>query len=162
MAYAFLGYGLAFGDGNPFCGDRYFGLAHLPDDRLGHLFFHYTFAATAATIPSGVMVGRCTTTAYVTYTLLVSAFSYPIASHWAWAPEGWLNSLGYNDFAGSGVVHLLGGTTGVVASAVVGPRTERLAPDGSFKNILGHNIPVSIPFFSPSLCAKKKQKNSAV
>jgi Amt family ammonium transporter len=71
------GYGLSFGKSiNGFCGTQYFALANLPDDRLAHFFFMFTFAATAATITSGVVHEPCLITAYVCYTILISGSEY--------------------------------------------------------------------------------------
>jgi len=73
LAYLIFGYGLAFGETeNGFCGTEYFGLVGLPDDKLAHCFFHYSFASCAGTIISGVVHERCTMTAYFWYTFLIS------------------------------------------------------------------------------------------
>jgi Amt family ammonium transporter len=72
LVYFATGYALSFGGGNAFCGTDYFGLIGLPDDQLAMCFFQYTFAATAATIPSGVVHERCTLTAYLCYTTLIA------------------------------------------------------------------------------------------
>ena len=79
------------------------------------------FAATAATIVSGAIAERCQFLAYFVYSVLITGFVYPPVSHWAWHPAGWLYTTGYfKDFAGSGVVHLLGAScslTGVTLSS---------------------------------------------
>ena len=74
FAFFLTGYGLSFGKSNGFCGTEFFALVGLPDDKLAHCFFMFTFAATAATIPSGVVHERCCITAYICYTALISGF----------------------------------------------------------------------------------------
>ena len=68
------------------------------------------FAATAATLVSGSLAERCSFTAYIVYSIMITGFIYPIIAHWVWHPEGWLSIMGFHDFAGSAVVHLTGGT----------------------------------------------------
>ena len=72
LFYLLFGYALAFGDGNSFCGTRYFALVDLPYEKMGHCFFQYTFAATAITIVSSPVHERCSMTAYFAYTILIS------------------------------------------------------------------------------------------
>ena len=73
------------------------------------------FAATAATIVSGAIAERCQFMAYFVYSVIITGCVYPPVSHWAWDPSGWLHNTGYfKDFAGSGVVHLLGATSSLV------------------------------------------------
>ena len=67
------------------------------------------FAATAATLVSGSLAERCSFTAYIVYSIMITGFIYPIIAHWVWHPEGWLSIMGFHDFAGSAVVHLTGG-----------------------------------------------------
>ena len=76
LAYFATGYALCFGGGNGFWGTEYFGLIGLPDDQLAAVFFQYTFAATAATIPSGPVHERCTMTAYLCYTTLIAGIKF--------------------------------------------------------------------------------------
>ena len=71
ITFFLTGYGLSFGKSNGFCGTEFFALVGLPDDRFAHCFFMFTFAATAATIPSGVVHERCCITAYICYTALI-------------------------------------------------------------------------------------------
>lgn len=107
-------------------------------DKYLNLFWMTVFCATAATIVSGAVAERLRFEAYLLYTLAVSAVIYPICGHWIWG-NGWLAKLGAVDFAGSGVVHALGGLIGLAGAYVLGPRY------GKYKNgvprvIPGHNM----------------------
>jgi Amt family ammonium transporter len=107
-------------------------------------FFQVVFAATSATIVSGAMAERTQFKSYLIYTCFISAFIYPISGHWVWG-GGWLARLGFHDFAGSTVVHTVGGWAALIGAAVLGPRTGKYlkGPDGtvSVKAFPGHNIP---------------------
>jgi Amt family ammonium transporter len=107
-------------------------------------FFQVVFAATAATIVSGAMAERTKFKSYLIYTCFISAFIYPISGHWVWG-GGWLANLGFHDFAGSTVVHSVGGWAALIGAAVLGPRAGKYVrgPDGktSVKAFPGHNIP---------------------
>ena len=107
-------------------------------------FFQVVFAATAATIVSGAMAGRTQFKSYLVYSCFISAFIYPIQGHWIWG-GGWLSKLGFYDFAGSTVVHSVGGWAALMGAAVIGPRLGKYVkgPDGnvSVKAFPGHNIP---------------------
>merc|ERR1719209_2181386 len=93
-----------------------------PDPDAAGWFFSFSFCATAATIVSGAMAERCELTTYFLYSTLLSGLIYPAAAHWAWSEAGWLAAYGYRDFAGSGVVHLLGGICALTGATVLGPR----------------------------------------
>jgi Amt family ammonium transporter len=107
-------------------------------------FFQVVFAATAATIVSGAMAERTQFKSDLIYTCFISAFIYPISGHWVWG-GGWLAELGFHDFAGSTVVHSVGGWAALMGATVVGPRLGKYikGPDGriSVKAFPGHNIP---------------------
>jgi Amt family ammonium transporter len=107
-------------------------------------FFQVVFAATAATIVSGAMAERTQFKSYLIYTCFISAFIYPISGHWVWG-GGWLANLGFHDFAGSTVVHSVGGWAALMGAIVLGPRIGKYVkgPDGkvSVKAFPGHNIP---------------------
>ena len=107
-------------------------------------FFQVVFAATAATIVSGAMSERTQFKSYLIYTVFISAFIYPISGHWVWG-GGWLAKLGFHDFAGSTVVHSVGGWAALMGAAVIGPRIGKYVKgeDGkvSVKAFPGHNIP---------------------
>jgi Amt family ammonium transporter len=106
-------------------------------------FFQVVFAATAATIVSGAMAERTQFKSYLIYTCFISAFIYPISGHWIWG-GGWLANLGFHDFAGSTVVHSVGGWAALMGAAVLGPRIGKYVKgkDGgiSVKAYPGHNI----------------------
>lgn len=107
-------------------------------------FFQVVFAATAATIVSGAMAGRTQFKSYLVYSVFISAFIYPIQGHWIWG-GGWLAQLGFHDFAGSTVVHSVGGWSALTGALVIGPRLGKYvqSPSGAVtvKAFPGHNIP---------------------
>jgi len=130
-----VGYALAYGvngegTSNPFVGEGQFLLLGAPD--LGLFLFRYAFAATASTIVSGSIVGRILFKHYIILALLMSTVIYPIAAHAAWSPQGFMNSLGFLDYAGSCVVHVTGGMVGLCASVWLGPRRNVFRPDGEY------------------------------
>jgi Amt family ammonium transporter len=104
-------------------------------------FFQMVFAATAATIVSGTMAERTKINAYMAYSFLISAIIYPVFGHWAWG-GGWLATMEtpFRDFAGSAVVHTVGGTAALVGGLMVGPRIGKFGPDGKPRNIPGHSV----------------------
>jgi Amt family ammonium transporter len=113
-------------------------------------FFQSVFAATAATIVSGGIAERTRFPAYIVMSMIITGLIYPISGHWAWgslwlgeAGAGWLESLGFIDFAGSTVVHSVGGWVALAGAIVVGPRIGKYAADGEAKAIPGHNIPLA-------------------
>ncbi|MEX1018164.1 MAG: ammonium transporter [Litorilinea sp.] len=134
VAYFFFGYAIMYGtsiggfigsDGFLLLGD-YYDVVHARD-----WFFQVVFAATAATIVSGAMAERTRITAYMAYSFLVSAIIYPISGHWVWSGDGWLGNMGYHDFAGSGVVHMVGGFIALAGAKMVGPRLGKYNADGT-------------------------------
>lgn len=102
-------------------------------------FFQVVFAATAATIVSGAMAERTKFTSYLIYCVFISAIIYPVSGHWIWSENGWLTSLGFHDFAGSTVVHSVGGWAALMGALILGPRTGKYV-GGKAKAIPGHNI----------------------
>jgi Amt family ammonium transporter len=110
-------------------------------------FFQVVFAATAATIVSGAMAERTQFKSYLVYTCFISALIYPISGHWIWG-GGWLSNLGFHDFAGSTVVHSVGGWAALMGAAVLGPRQGKYVKgaDGSIsvRAFPGHNIPLAM------------------
>ncbi|NCB02841.1 MAG: ammonium transporter [Spirochaetia bacterium] len=107
--------------------------------------FQVVFAATAATIVSGAMAERTKFSAYLIYSVILSAVIYPISGHWIWG-GGWLSSLGFHDFAGSTVVHSVGGWAALMGSLALGPRIGkyvRLGKTVTSKAIPGHNLPLA-------------------
>jgi len=116
------------------------------------MFFQTMFCATAATIVSGAVAERTQFRAYLVYSMLVSVLIYPISGKWAWGSlfaetsAGWLESLptgAFCDFAGSSVVHSVGGWIALAGALVLGPRIGKYKPDGKPRAILGHNLVIA-------------------
>jgi Amt family ammonium transporter len=101
--------------------------------------FQVAFAATAATIVSGAVVGRMQFRAYVIYSLFITAIVYPISGFWKWG-GGWLDQMGFYDFAGSVVVHAVGGFAALAAAIVLGPRIGRFSSDSEAHHLQGHSL----------------------
>lgn len=114
-------------------------------NQLHFFFFQWAFAATAATIVSGSVAERTSFYAYMTYAFFLTAFVYPVVSHWVWDSNGWLNTLygdgetAVIDFAGCTVVHMVGGFAGLTGAAIVGPRLGRFDSEGKVVPIPGHS-----------------------
>lgn len=109
-------------------------------------FFQVVFAATSATIVSGAMAERTKFKSYLIYTVFISAFIYPISGHWTWG-GGWLSKLGFHDFAGSTVVHSVGGWAAFMGAIVLGPRIGKYVKGNgkvTVKAYPGHNIPLAM------------------
>ena len=149
VVYWIIGYGLMYGTsiggviGIPFGQFFMNSSAYEPTMSYASLFFQTVFCATTATIVSGAMAERTNFKAYVLYSFLISLFIYPIAGHWVWSPDGWLSKLGFHDFAGSGIVHSMGGTLAFVGAAILGPRIGKYKIVNGKKEscaIPGHNI----------------------
>ena len=110
------------------------------------MIFQTMFAATAATIVSGCVAERIEFKSYLIYSVLVSALVYPVSGHWAWGSlmgegsEGWLSALGFHDFAGSTVVHSVGGWIGLAGAIMLGPRIGKYRHDGKANPIPGHSL----------------------
>ena len=151
IAFWAVGFGLMFGTSNGFFGttDFFFSGATGDDAPWNFAFwmFQVVFAATAATIISGAVAERTKFSAYLVYSALVSAIIYPISGSWAWGGlfhgGGWLENLGFIDFAGSTVVHSVGGWLALAGAIVVGPRLGKYDKAGRVKPIPGHNIPLA-------------------
>ncbi|MBP3360577.1 MAG: ammonium transporter [Clostridia bacterium] len=141
IVYWLIGYGLMWGDSiGGFIGKPALFMNGLSADcDYTSLFFQTVFCATAATIVSGAMAERTKFKAYVLYSFLISLFIYPVAGHWVWG-GGFLGNLGFHDFAGSAIVHMLGGTIAFVGAAVLGPRIGKYGKNGKVNAIPGHNI----------------------
>lgn len=103
------------------------------------LIFQTVFAATAATIVSGAMAERTKFVSYLIYSVVISAIIYPVVGHWVWG-GGWLSELGFVDFAGSTVVHSVGGWAALIGATILGPRIGKYNSDGKPNAIPGHNI----------------------
>ncbi|MBL8473171.1 MAG: ammonium transporter [Rhodocyclaceae bacterium] len=145
LAFWALGYGLMFGS-NPggLFGTDHFLLSGLDNAEYGMVFFQMMFAATSATIVSGAIAERTRFSAYIAGSIVITALIYPIFGSWAWGAlhggTGWLKSLGFIDFAGSTVVHSVGGWCALAATIVIGPRLGRYAAAGTARPVLGHNL----------------------
>lgn len=141
LLFWLVGYGLMFGD-NPsgWLGTSLFGLAKAPDWDFNLLFFQIMFAATAATIVSGAMAERTNYVAYLMGTCGVSGLIYPVFGSWAWNDGGWLKQMGFIDFAGSTVVHSVGGWCALAAIMLLGPRLGKFGANGEVREIPGHNL----------------------
>ncbi|WP_010181706.1 ammonium transporter [Aquimarina agarilytica] len=110
-------------------------------DDWYNLFFQTVFCATAATIVSGAVAGRTKFTTYLVFSFILTTIIYPISGSWYWPfdDDAWLNGLGFVDFAGSSVVHAVGGSAALVAAKLVGPRIGKYV-DGKVNVIPGHNL----------------------
>ncbi len=143
-----VGFAVMFGRGNGFLGFSGFFLegdfAHLglSIPIAAFLLFQTVFAGTAATIVSGAMAERTKFTSYLVYSAAITAIIYPVVGHWAWG-GGWLSQLGFKDFAGSTVVHSVGGWAALAGAMILGPRIGKYNPDGSRNTIAGHNLMVA-------------------
>ncbi|XP_052262886.1 putative ammonium transporter 1 [Dreissena polymorpha] len=153
VAYWLFGYAFAYGKGNTFIGYTHFASHNLPVTEYANLFYQFTFAATASTIISGAVAERCDFIAFLIYSFGITSFIYPVVTHWVWAGGflsagmdygGSIGVVGFRDFAGSGVVHLLGGTAAFVGASIIGPRLGRF--DKETKTVLtirGHSVPIA-------------------
>jgi len=110
--------------------------------KLAYWIFQVVFAGAAATIVAGAMAERTRFTSYLIYSFIISAIIYPIVGHWIWG-GGWLGKLGFSDFAGSTVVHSVGGWAALMGTVILGPRIGKFNKDGSANAIPGHNIPLA-------------------
>ena len=142
VAFIFVGYNILCGDASKFWG----GFTMNPFD-FGSMdcygfVFNLVFCATCATIVSGAMAERTKFLTYCIYSFVISLFIYPIEAHWVWGGTAWLTDLGFTDFAGSAVIHMVGGITGFIGACFLGPRIGKYTKDGKSKAIPGHNLTV--------------------
>jgi Amt family ammonium transporter len=153
LAFWAVGFGLMFGASKWVFGGSHFFLGGLDnttsDGQWGYTFwmFQVVFAATAATIVSGAMAERTKFTGYLCYSFLITMFIYPVFGHWAWGnlligdnPGAWIANLGFIDFAGSTVVHSVGGWAALAGAIVLGPRMGKFTKDGKSRAIPGHSL----------------------
>lgn len=142
ILYWAIGYTLMYGDSLG-------GIIGMPklffnDDGIGNyanntdLIFQTVFAATAATIVSGAVAERTKFNAYLIFTVVITIFIYPVSGHWKWG-GGWLDQLGFLDFAGSTIVHSVGAWVGLAGAIILGPRAGKYI-NGKAKAIPGHNL----------------------
>jgi Amt family ammonium transporter len=159
LAFWAIGFGFMFGEGNIFIGLK--GLFLIGADNspatgeaykgifsslnwtgvplLAKFFFQLVFAGTAATIVSGAVAERIKYFSFFVFSLLMGTLIYPIQGHWIWG-GGWLSQLGFKDFAGSTVVHSIGGWSALIGASLLGPRIGKYGPDGKINPIPGHNM----------------------
>jgi Amt family ammonium transporter len=146
LGYFIFGYAIMYGGTGPFIGTQGWFLVGAESAVDGVpleavWLFQAVFAGTAATIVAGAVAERMKFVAYLGYAFLLSAFIYPVVGHWVWG-GGWLADFGFYDFAGSTVVHGVGGVSALVGAWLLGPRFGRFGPDGSPHVIAGHNMPL--------------------
>jgi len=161
LAFWVIGFGIMFGDGTSFMGlsgfmlggadnspavdDAYSGvftaISWTGVPLFAKFFFQLVFAATAATIVSGVVAERVKFISFILFSFVLVAIIYPIGGHWAWG-GGWLSAMEvpFGDFAGSTVVHSVGGWAGLAGALVLGPRMGKYLANGSVRPIPGHNM----------------------
>lgn len=163
IAFWFLGFGLMFGNGNGFMGGEglfllsgadnspamgeaykgaYSSLSWTGVPLLAKFFFQLVFAGTAATIVSGAVAERIKFIDFLIFSVLLVGVAYPITGHWIWG-GGWLAGAGFFDFAGSTVVHSVGGWAALMGAAFLGPRIGRFNSDGSATAMPGHNMSIA-------------------
>src|SRR5882672_9644855 len=158
-----IGFAFMFSHGNGFIGYHWFFLQGAPHtyEGTGIAFlavwlFQFAFADTCSTITSGAMIGRTGFVGDLLYSLGVSGFIYPIIGHWAWGPDGWLAlmgseghfwpglGMGFHDFAGSTVVHTIGGMVALAGSIVLGPRLGRTFKRDGGAPMLPHDLTIAV------------------
>ena len=147
LVFWLLGFGLMFGvNASGWIGTSHFAPNVMDDWHWNLLFFQMMFAATATTIASGAMAERIHFVAYVVSAAVVSGLIYPIFGSWAWGSlfdgQGWLKALDFIDFAGSTVVHSIGGWVALAGIIVLGPRLGRFGRNGQSHHLAGHNLPL--------------------
>lgn len=156
------GFAFMFGSGTPWFGTEFFFLQNVPATYgtsgvafLAFWLFQYAFADTCSTITSGAMIGRTGFFGDLVYSVGVSGFIYPIFGHWAWGPDGWLATMGsdgnyiaslgmsFHDFAGSTVVHSIGGFVALAGAIVLGPRLGRRFKRDGGAPMLPHDLTIA-------------------
>ena len=138
VSYWAFGFALAYG-GTTLGGFLAYGNFFLEGDSITY-FFQVVFAATAATIVSGAVAERTKFSAYLLFQPFICGVIYPIVTHWVWSGQGWLGDLGFIDFAGSGVVHMVGGFAALAGVQIVGPRIGKYDDDGNPQVIPGSSM----------------------
>jgi len=149
-----VGFGLMFGDSlGGWVGSSHFGVlgeVDIPGWLVAFVLFQMMFCATAATIVSGAVAERMHFSIYLAISAMVGGLIYPVFGHWAWGGSignegaGWLQALGFVDFAGSTVVHSLGGWVALAAVLVIGPRSGRFAAGAASRVIPAGNLPMAM------------------
>jgi ammonium transporter, Amt family len=150
ILFAVLGYQIMFGQttGGWFGSLDPVSMDTQAPDKVAFFIFQLMFCGTAATIISGAVSERMRFSGYIAITMLTAGLFYPVAGHWVWnglpgdEATGWLGQLGFVDFAGSTVVHSVGGWIALSAILIIGPRIGRFGPNG--RRIEGHNLPMAV------------------
>ncbi len=151
LAFFLVGFGLMFGASNGLFGTNMFAMrgSEVGSWDFTFLIFQTVFAATAATIVSGAMAERTKFVGYLVYSLFITLLIYPVFGSWAWGNllisgnRAWLADKGFLDFAGSTVVHSVGGWLALAGAIVLGPRLGKYGPGKKPNAIMGHNIPLA-------------------
>lgn len=152
LVFFAVGFGIMFGTswGGIVGTDGFFlmGTGDQPETwTYAFYFFQAVFAATAATIVSGAVAERIKFSGYLLFSIAITGLIYPVFGAWAWGGlfngSGWLEALGFIDFAGSTVVHSVGGWAALAGALVVGPRVGKYAEDGTPRTIPGHSLPLA-------------------
>ena len=138
ITYWAFGFALAYG-GTTLGGFLAYGSFFLEGDSITY-FFQVVFAATAATIVSGAVAERTKFSAYLLFQPFICGVIYPIVTHWVWSGQGWLGDLSFIDFAGSGVVHMVGGFAALAGVQIVGPRIGKYDDNGNPQVIPGSSM----------------------
>ena len=158
-----VGFAFMFSHGNGFIGYHWFFLQNAPEtyESTGVAFlavwiFQFAFADTCSTITSGAMIGRTGFVGDLLYSICVTGFIYPVIGHWAWGPDGWLANMGsdghfwaasgmpFHDFAGSTVVHTIGGFIALAGAIVLGPRLGRKFKRDGGAPMLPHDLTIAV------------------
>ena len=160
IAFWFLGWGVMFGDGTPLVGLKGLFMLHGADNSpatgdaykgvysamswtgvplFAKFFFQLVFAGTAATIVSGAVAERIKYGSFILFSFIMGLLIYPVVGHWIWG-GGWLAKAGFWDFAGSTVVHSVGGWAALAGALMLGPRFGKYSASGSITPIPGHNL----------------------
>ena len=146
IVFYLVGYGVMFGDGNAFIGlSKFFPANAAADSDLPpyvFLFFQLVFAATACTIVSGAIAERGRMITFFVFTAIATALVYPVVGHWVWG-GGWLSERGFVDFAGSTVVHAVGGAMALAGALLIGPRLGKYGKDGNVRPMPAHSFPLA-------------------
>lgn len=145
LIFWLVGFGIMFGvNQTGWFGSSHFALDEGSQGDFTFIFFQTMFAATAVTIASGAMAERTRFSAYIFGAVIICALIYPVYGSWVWGSyvegTGWLSEKGFIDFAGSSVVHSIGGWIALAGVIVLGPRLGRFNEDGTPRDIPGHNL----------------------
>lgn len=147
IIYLFFGWAIMYGDSvSGLFGSSQFFLIGADSFVYRDWMFQVVFAATAATIVSGAMAERTKFSSYIIFSLVISGIIYPVSGHWIWSGDGWLAGMGFHDFAGSTVVHSVGGWAALMGAYVLGGRTGKYVRNGkdvAVQAIPGHNLPLA-------------------